>query len=37
MSHQSATGNSDETNDDQCSYDGQCMLRIIDGRRSVPD
>jgi len=29
MSYQSTTRNSDETSDNQCSYGGQCVLRVI--------
>jgi len=36
MPYQSAAGNSNETSGDQCVYDGQCVRRVVGGRRSVP-
>ena len=35
MSYQNAVGNRDETSGDQCTYDEQCVLRVIGGRRAV--
>jgi len=29
-------GNNDKTSGDQCSYEGQCVFRVVDGRRFVP-
>ena len=35
MSHRSAAENSDETSGYQCAYDGQCVLRVVGGCRSI--
>jgi len=37
MSHRSASKNSDETSNNQCSYNGQCVFRVVGGRRSVAE